>query len=284
MRTIIKQVLSEHGWTPIEEPPYTGIGSKKFTTAVGKKTAMVSLGNGDGYNRTLAGFYQSEGRNALESQAILLPIGASDKDVRLLAIKFVTQNEAAIRQTYAMKLLLNADPPQLPVFESSASMAERAITAVIAGMGAAAPRPGSVEAQEIKQGLESLIEQFRVDHPKYFDEHVTRMLRHHLSEDLDMAFNGRESDAVLLIESLRLCGDAVMDSFGEDMRKQFLDAMCSEALTEDIFAAADDSGAKDDPQSLFFVAHLALLERGHSPYTQLLENATPSVGSSPAAG
>lgn len=281
MESIVKQVLAQHGWTPIDESREVAIASKVFATASGQRQASVILSKGDSYNRTLQAYYQSEGRNALESHATLIPVDASELVVCQLAITFAAQNEEAINQTYARKLFLNATPPQAPVFESSASMAERAFSAVIARMGAAAPRPGSVEAQEIQQGLEGLIEQFRVDHPKYFDEHVARMLRHYLSEDLDMAFNGRESDAVLLIESLRLCGDAVFDSFSEDGQRQFLDAMCSEALIADISAAADDSGAKDDPLSLFYVAHLELIERGHSPYAHIWETIAPGVGASP---
>lgn len=100
---IVSDVLGRCGWV---NKTGVGLGSKAFDTAVGQKVAFAMLSAGDGFNRTLSGDYQSEGRNALESSGVLIPEASSDAQIEAFASKFAAQVESAVAQTYAAKLLL----------------------------------------------------------------------------------------------------------------------------------------------------------------------------------
>ncbi|PNG50398.1 MULTISPECIES: hypothetical protein [unclassified Variovorax] len=97
----IKGQLAAAGW---KKESGTGVASKVFQTAVGPKVAHAYVSRGDGYNVTLSGDYQSEGRNALEPHGTLIPEGADEDAVRLLARKFAVNADQVISQTYAARL------------------------------------------------------------------------------------------------------------------------------------------------------------------------------------
>jgi hypothetical protein len=112
LRTISQKVLAENGWKPLDYINTSVIGSRDYETAVGIKTAFAYISKGDGYNRTLSADYQSEGRNVVESDSILLPLDADIKAVRELAQKFAVGVEKTVQQTYAMKIKHNRFPVQ----------------------------------------------------------------------------------------------------------------------------------------------------------------------------
>lgn len=97
-------VLQLHGWVPTDG---VAIASKTFPTAVGPKVALVYLQDyGKGTeNYVLAGDYQSEGRNILEPEFVLLPKQASDEVLRSLVLKFAAKVAKAIAASYAARLL-----------------------------------------------------------------------------------------------------------------------------------------------------------------------------------
>ena len=98
---IIAQALAECGWTTS-----CGVAVKSFRTAVGVKTAHAFLSSGDGFNRTLAGSYESEGSNVLSADAVLIPISACVTTVRHLAQRFAIQVDASVSSSYACRLFL----------------------------------------------------------------------------------------------------------------------------------------------------------------------------------
>lgn len=108
MLPIINQVLVESGWIPFGG---AAIALKSFETAVGFKEAHAYLSKGDEFNRTLSGDYQSEGRNALESSCVLIPVGADAGTVRRLTEQFAKQADARVAQTYAARLLKSSSNP-----------------------------------------------------------------------------------------------------------------------------------------------------------------------------
>ncbi len=106
-RAIIVKVLAEHGWTVLTSP---ALGGKTFVTAVGEKEALAYLTAGDEFNRTIQGDYQSEGRNALSSNGVLISKDADDAEVARLAAVFAVGADKAVGETYAMRLLRDAEP------------------------------------------------------------------------------------------------------------------------------------------------------------------------------
>ena len=101
IRLLIVQTLSSYGWSPCDG---YAICLKSFDSAVGKKEASVSLSKGDGFNRTLSGYFLSEGRNALEPSDVLIPIGADFETVRGLIERFATVTDRRVSETYAVRL------------------------------------------------------------------------------------------------------------------------------------------------------------------------------------
>ena len=99
----VAKKLEEHGWSRLVSG--TAIASKLFHTAVGKKLALVYLSEGDGYNRSLKGDYQSQGSNILEAKGVLIPVTATLVECNVLVDEFANNAECAISQSYAVRLL-----------------------------------------------------------------------------------------------------------------------------------------------------------------------------------
>ena len=83
----------------------TGTVHKTFHTAVGEKVAHAYLSNGDGFNRTLHGTYQSEGRNILEPHSVLIPQNTDVKTCVSLAAEFAVNVETVVSNSFAARLL-----------------------------------------------------------------------------------------------------------------------------------------------------------------------------------
>ena len=105
MGVTIKELLVETSWTILSSDVHTAIAYKSFKTAVGEKVAHVYLTRGDEYNRTLQGDYRSEGRNILEPRCQLIPFTANAAEVKTLVFAFISSIEAAIAESYAVKLM-----------------------------------------------------------------------------------------------------------------------------------------------------------------------------------
>jgi putative DNA primase/helicase len=100
---IVAETLLECGWLASNS---SAIGFKSFDTVVGVKQAQAYLSKGDGFNRTLNGEYQSEGRNVLSSKGVLIPVNADADTVRRLACQFARQADLAVAESYAASLYL----------------------------------------------------------------------------------------------------------------------------------------------------------------------------------
>lgn len=106
MKTRITALLVDLDWT-------LGLGAalvtKQFPTAVGPKLGLVYLQdygpNSGGY--LLAGDYQSEGRNHMESHGYLVPYEVSEDRLREIVLKFSTEMDKVVSQTYAARILAN---------------------------------------------------------------------------------------------------------------------------------------------------------------------------------
>ena len=83
------------------------IAEKTFATVVGPKTANLRLSpaRADDPNRSLIGDYQSEGRNILEARGVLVPVNATPEHAARLAERFLADAEAAIADSYAVRLI-----------------------------------------------------------------------------------------------------------------------------------------------------------------------------------
>lgn len=104
VRNAVLHVLLARCWSCFGEG---ALASKSFMTKVGYKDAQIYLSIGDGYNQTLYGEYQSEGRNILAGDSVLIPVGSSVEDIAVLTEKFLNRLEVSISQSYAVKLLNN---------------------------------------------------------------------------------------------------------------------------------------------------------------------------------
>ena len=96
-------VLESRGWTLI--PSEAAIAYKMFATAVGEKVAHVYVSRGDGVHQTLFGEYISEGRNIVENRGKLIPLFITDDLLKPLVESFIADVEAAIADSYAVKLM-----------------------------------------------------------------------------------------------------------------------------------------------------------------------------------
>lgn len=100
---LIRSYLSSSGWNNFEHPS-TALSFKIYDTAVGKKEAQVYF-SGDQYNWRLSGLYESQGRNILETESVLIPKDCSSTWLRDLCEQFLENVETVIANSYAVRLL-----------------------------------------------------------------------------------------------------------------------------------------------------------------------------------
>jgi hypothetical protein len=102
----VVEKLIELGWSQcIVFSRDTGAVHNTFHTAVGEKVAHAYLSNGDGFNRTLHGTYQSEGRNILEPHSVLIPQDTDLKTCVSLAAEFAVNVETVVSNSFAERLM-----------------------------------------------------------------------------------------------------------------------------------------------------------------------------------
>ena len=99
----ICEYLRINGWN-IFDPPHVALSFKLYCSAVGKKEAQVYFSS-DQYNWCLSGLYQSQGRNILETESVLIPKEFSARQIAALCFMFVQNVETAIANSYAVRLL-----------------------------------------------------------------------------------------------------------------------------------------------------------------------------------
>jgi hypothetical protein len=95
--------LLSSGWNHFDHPS-TALSFKLYDSAVGKKEAQVYF-SGDQFNWRLSGLYQSQGRNILETESVLIPKDCSATQLRDLCEQFLKNVETAIAKSYAVRLL-----------------------------------------------------------------------------------------------------------------------------------------------------------------------------------
>jgi len=104
-RSIADRLVAD-GWTSASEFDIECscfLASKDYETAVGIKTATVSLEpRSEGFQ--LVGNYQSQGRNILSTTWFTIPEGMSAEAISSGASAFVTQVDAEVDQSYARRL------------------------------------------------------------------------------------------------------------------------------------------------------------------------------------
>ena len=102
---IVSQLLIGFGWSVFKTG--AALASKMYQTAVGNKEALTYLGvwGSDAENFVLSGEYWSEGSNCLESRFVFIPKVADRTAVEMLVKQFVSNADAAVSQTYAVKVL-----------------------------------------------------------------------------------------------------------------------------------------------------------------------------------
>jgi hypothetical protein len=103
-RQLVLAILCAHGWMAHDG---TAVAEKVLATAVGPKSAHAYLrASRDEYTAfVLSGQYWSEGNDALGGCSILIPRGADEDTVRVLALKFVAGADNLVAGTYAMRLM-----------------------------------------------------------------------------------------------------------------------------------------------------------------------------------
>lgn len=94
-------ILMKEGWTCYKN---SAVAWKEFESAVGLKRAFIYFYPSDGFNFSLKGDYQSEGRNILYF-GCLIPESASEATIKSLVTDWLKQVTATIDQSYAVKLL-----------------------------------------------------------------------------------------------------------------------------------------------------------------------------------
>jgi hypothetical protein len=97
----IGALLETHGWSRTDG---AAVAKKTFPTAVGDKTAFVYLQNWPD-QLFMQGSYYSEGRNILESWGDLIPFDVSQEVLETQVSRFVSNNERAVGNSYAARLL-----------------------------------------------------------------------------------------------------------------------------------------------------------------------------------
>lgn len=105
-RSIAEQLVAD-GWTCASEFDIAFsclLASKDYATAVGPKTATVSLEpRSEGFQ--MVGNYQSEGRNILSTTWFSIPNGLDADYVGAGTSAFVAKVDAEVDQSYARRLL-----------------------------------------------------------------------------------------------------------------------------------------------------------------------------------
>jgi len=95
--------LLSSGWNNFDHPS-AALSFKLYDSAVGKKEAQVYF-SGDQYNWRLSGLYESQGRNILETESVLIPKDCSSTWLRDLCEQFLENVETVIANSYAVRLL-----------------------------------------------------------------------------------------------------------------------------------------------------------------------------------
>lgn len=101
----VRNYLQSNGWLLFDRPA-AALSFKLYDSAVGKKEAQVYF-SGDQFNWCLSGLYQSQGRNILETESVLIPKDCSVHHLAALCFKFVQNVESAIANSFAVRLLHN---------------------------------------------------------------------------------------------------------------------------------------------------------------------------------
>ncbi len=90
----IRNHLQSKGWVLFDRPA-AALSFKLYDSAVGKKEAQVYF-SGDQFNWCLSGLYQSQGRNILETESVLIPKDCSATCLRDLCGLFLQNIESVI--------------------------------------------------------------------------------------------------------------------------------------------------------------------------------------------
>jgi hypothetical protein len=96
-------IIKQEGWTCCEN---SAVAWKDFESAVGLKRAFIYFYPSDGFNFSLKGGYQSEGRNILYF-GCLIPESASEATIKSITEAWLEKVNTAIDQSYAVRLLSN---------------------------------------------------------------------------------------------------------------------------------------------------------------------------------
>lgn len=101
---MVRHLTECHGWTP--DRLLSTVTTKDFDTAAGTRQATIRCTFDPLYKQYwLNGEYLSEGRNALSSCIVCVPL-AADPQAALVAVDvFVADVDKAIGETYAVRLL-----------------------------------------------------------------------------------------------------------------------------------------------------------------------------------
>ena len=100
---LTRRCLSSSGWSNFDHPS-AALSFKLYDSAVGKKEAQVYF-SGDQFNWRLSGLYESQGRNILETESVLISKDCSATQLRDLCEQFLQNVETAIANSYAVRLL-----------------------------------------------------------------------------------------------------------------------------------------------------------------------------------
>lgn len=100
----IAQTLSQRGWIITDGP---SVATKRFMTVVGEKTAIAWFSRRADQvgNRSLTGEYHSEGSNILAARGQIIHEGDDARRVEAAVMAFADSAEAAIADSYAVRLL-----------------------------------------------------------------------------------------------------------------------------------------------------------------------------------
>lgn len=100
---VVQAMLVELGWTSDDGKTAT-LASREYKTVNVSNTAYAYLSPGDGYNQTLMFWYQSEGRNQLESSAALIPLDATAEQLRNIVVATINRAHDRVNQTYGVRM------------------------------------------------------------------------------------------------------------------------------------------------------------------------------------
>lgn len=97
--------FERHGWKMVGKPLTARADvMKTFDTAVGPKDAFILIHLRDG-EISFDGYYQSEGRNVLESSTLYVEVSKGSDAMRDCVARFVRDAEERIANSYAAKLV-----------------------------------------------------------------------------------------------------------------------------------------------------------------------------------